>query len=91
MIKAIEQNLERGIQLLKNITGEEYSNKSVAPYHSSIGSHIRHVLDVFSCVFKGLYNKFVDFSVRERNECAEVKTSVGIEYFESVTHQLKKK
>jgi uncharacterized damage-inducible protein DinB len=90
MIEAIEQNLQRGIQLLRNISDEEYSNKSVAPYYSSIGCHMRHVLDVFSCLLKGLDSKFVDFSVRERNECAEKETRVGIEYFETVIHQLKK-
>ncbi|PQJ72324.1 DinB family protein [Polaribacter butkevichii] len=90
MIEAIEQNLQRGIQLLKNISDEQYSNKTVAPYNSSIGCHMRHVLDVFSCLLKGLDAKSVDFSIRERNECAEQETRVGIEYFESVIHQLKK-
>ncbi|MDX6747827.1 DinB family protein [Polaribacter sp. PL03] len=90
MIEAIEKNLQRGIQLLKNISDEQYSNKSVAPYNSSIGCHMRHVLDVFSCVLNGLDSGFVDFSVRERNECAEKETSVGILYFETVISQLKK-
>ena len=89
MIDAIEKNLERGISLLNSISDEQYSDASVAPYNSSIGSHMRHVLDVFSCIFKGLENNFVDFSVRERNLCAEQQTSVGIEYFESIIHQLK--
>ena len=90
MIEAIEQNLQRGIQLLRNISDEQYSNKTVAPYNSSIGNHMRHVLDVFSCIFKGLENGLVDFSVRERNECAEKETSVGIAYFETIIFQLKK-
>lgn len=90
MIEAIEKNLLRGINLLNSISDEHYSDTSVAPYHSSIGCHMRHVLDVFSCVFNGLENKFVDFSVRERNECAEKETSVGIEYFKTVILQLKK-
>ena len=89
MIDAIEKNLERGINLLNSISDEQYSDASVAPYNSSIGSHMRHVLDVFSCIFKGLENNFVDFSVRERNLDAEQQTSVGIEYFQSIIHQLK--
>ncbi|QVY65657.1 DinB family protein [Polaribacter sp. Q13] len=90
MIKAIEQNLQKGIQLLKNISDEQYSNNSVAPYNASIGCHMRHILDVFSCLIKGLDAKFIDLSVRERNGCAEKETSLGIEYFETVIHQLKK-
>ena len=53
MINAIEKNLERGIHLLNTISDAQYSDTSIAPYHSSIGGHMRHVLDVFSCVFDG--------------------------------------
>ncbi|WP_299061392.1 DinB family protein [uncultured Polaribacter sp.] len=89
MINAIEQNLQKGIKLLNSISDEQYSDSSIAPYNSSIGCHVRHVLDVFSCIFKGLENDFIDFSVRERNECAEKETATGIAYFKSITHQLK--
>lgn len=89
MIFAIEQNLQKGIDLLENITDEQYSNTSVAPYHSSIGCHIRHVLDVFSCFFKGLEKGEVDLSVRDRNECAEKETAVGIAYFKNIIEQLR--
>ena len=54
MIPAIIQNLNRGINLLSAITDEEYSNNSTAPYYSSIGIHMRHILDVYSCIFEGL-------------------------------------
>ncbi|MCG1036288.1 DinB family protein [Polaribacter sargassicola] len=89
MISAIENNLQRGVNLLKVISDEQYSNSSVGPYHSTIGGHMRHVLDVFSCIFKGVDNNFVDFSVRERNELAEKQTSKGIEYFEEIILKLK--
>jgi len=90
MISAIEKNLQRGIKLLNTISDEQYSDNSVGPYHSTIGGHMRHVLDVFSCIFKGLDISFVDFSIRERNELAEKQTNKGIEYFEEVILQLKK-
>ncbi|WP_405605993.1 DinB family protein [Polaribacter sp. Asnod1-A03] len=90
MINAIENNLQRGINLLNSISDEQYSDSSVGPYYSTIGGHMRHVLDVFSCILKGLDNSFVDFSVRERNELAEKKTNKGIEYFEDIILQLKK-
>lgn len=88
MINAIEKNLERGIHLLNTISDEQYSNTSIAPYHSSIGGHIRHVLDVFSCVFDGLESKNVDFSARERNELVEHFTAKGILYFNKIKTQL---
>ena len=90
MIDAIEKNLERGIVLLQNISDQQYSDTSTAPYNSSIGGHMRHILDVFSCIFKGLESREVDFSARERNELAENYTENGIAYFKLVIDELRK-
>lgn len=88
MIEAIQKNLERGTKLLQSITDAQYANASVAPYYSSIGCHMRHILDVFSCVFDGLETKCIDLSVRRRNQDIEQKTALGIQYFTAITNKL---
>lgn len=90
MVDAIEKNLERGIKLLNSISDEEYSNCTVPPYYSSIGNNMRHILDVFSCIFKGVDNGIIDFSDRERNELAQQKTQAGIAYFDVILEGLEK-
>jgi len=89
MISAIIQNLNRGISLLGSISDADYANNSTAPYYSSIGIHMRHILDVFSCIFDGLETGEIDLSARQRNTLAETKVSVGLSYFDSVIEQLK--
>lgn len=88
MIKAIENNLERGMQLLKCISDDEYSNTTIAPYYSSIGGHMRHILDVFDCVFEGLDSNDINLINRKRNELAENYTKNGIKYFEKIVADL---
>ena len=88
MISAITHNLERGIKLLNAISDKEYSDNSVAPYYSSIGIHMRHILDVFDCIFEGLESKKVDLAARKRNELAEVKVNIGLIYFEDIIKKL---
>jgi uncharacterized damage-inducible protein DinB len=88
MTNAIIKNLNRGVKLLQTIDNEQYKDASIAPYHSSIGGHMRHILDVFDCIFEGLESKQVDLTKRKRNELAEIKTSVGIAYFNRVIKQL---
>jgi len=88
MIEAIEKNLERGIQLLKCISDEEYSNTTIAPYYSSIGGHMRHILDVFDCIFEGLDANNINLINRKRNELAENYTKNGIDYFEKTLAKL---
>ncbi|TDQ29910.1 DinB family protein [Tenacibaculum caenipelagi] len=88
MIEAIEKNLQRGVKLLKAISDEQYSDTSIPPYYSSIGANMRHILDVFTCVFNGINKKCIDFSDRERNKLVEEKTEFGIAYFDKVISQL---
>ncbi|OGS70243.1 MAG: hypothetical protein A3F91_12110 [Flavobacteria bacterium RIFCSPLOWO2_12_FULL_35_11] len=89
MIYAIEKNLNRGIQLLSCITDNEYNNTTIAPYYSSIGVHMRHILDVFDCVFDGLESVNINLINRKRNELAENYTQYGIAYFEDIIQRLK--
>lgn len=84
MIPAIEQNLKRGVHLLNSINDEDYANNSTAPYYSSIGIHMRHILDVFQCIFDGIENGQIDLSARRRNELAETNVAVGLQYFDKI-------
>lgn len=88
MTDAIIKNLQRGVTLLNSISDEQYSNTSIAPYYSSIGGHIRHILDVFDCIFDGLNTKKVDLTARKRNQLAETQTAVGIQYFNQIMEKL---
>jgi len=89
MIRALEHNLNRGVRLLNSISDNQYSDTSVAPYYSSIGGHIRHILDIFDCIFVGLETKEINLSARKRNELAETKTAVALAYFDKVLGNLK--
>jgi uncharacterized damage-inducible protein DinB len=90
MVEAIEKNLNRGVQLLKCISDDEYSNTTIAPYYSSIGGHMRHILDVFDCIFEGLDSKDINLINRKRDELAECFTKNGIGYFNKIITNLNK-
>lgn len=88
MIDVIDENLQRGIKLLTHISDAQYSDKSIAPYYSSIGANMRHVLDVFACILKGFDKRKINFSDRERNQLAEEETKFGIAYFNDILRKL---
>lgn len=89
MIKAIEHNLNRGVRLLNSINDNQYSDTSIGPYHSSIGGHIRHILDIFDCIFDGLESKQINLAARKRNELAETRTNVALDYFDLIISNLR--
>ena len=88
MIPAIIQNLNRGVKLLNSINDQEYADNSTAPYYSSIGIHMRHILDVFDCILRGVDQKKIDLSSRQRNELAEIKVAIGLNYFDQIISKL---
>jgi len=90
MIEAIEHNLNRGVRLLNSISDTQYSDTTVQPYNSSIGGHMRHILDVFDCIFSGLEYKQIDLTARKRNQLAEEKTTFGLAYFEDTIQKLQR-
>lgn len=88
MIEAIHYNLNRGIKLLKCISNDQYCNTSIAPYYSSIGTHIRHILDVFDCIFEGLGESEINLINRKRNQLSENYIEHGLNYFNEIIENL---
>jgi len=88
MIEAIEKNLQRGIQLLNCVSDQDYSNTTIPPYYSSIGVHMRHILDVFDCIIEGVESGNINLINRKRNQLAENFTDKGIVYFEEIIYKL---
>ncbi len=89
MLQAIENNLFRGIKLLESISDDDYRNTTIAPYNSSIGGHIRHILDVFDCIFEGLESENINLMNRKRDENSEKYTKNGIEYCYKIIQKLR--
>jgi hypothetical protein len=56
-------------QLLQLISRREYV--ATAQGASSVGAHIRHILDRFHCVFAGLNDGFIDYDARKREQAIE--------------------
>ncbi|HHL42770.1 MAG TPA: DinB family protein [Hellea balneolensis] len=84
MFLAIHDNLDAGVKLLKSLNEDQYCDTSVEPYHSSIGGHIRHVLDIYHCIFDGLESGVIDLTARERNACVECNITDGLAYFTTI-------
>ena len=53
--------------ILKELTNQQLSDTSIPPYNSCIGSHVRHILDFYRCIFKGYKSGHVDLTDRDRD------------------------
>lgn len=88
IVDAAIANLERAERLIRVLDDHAYANAKSGPYFSSIGSHIRHILDIFACVIHGAESGVVDLTDRRRGTAAESVREKGLEYVQSVIRGL---
>ena len=88
IVDASIANLERAERLIRQLDDHAYTNRSTGPYFSSIGSHVRHILDIFACVIHGAESGVVDLTDRKRGTEAETDREKGIEYVQAVIRDL---
>ena len=73
--------------LLTNLSNEKLSDVSIPPYFSSVGSHVRHILDFYDCIFHVVDNE-VDLTARKRNLEVENCCDTAICYLDTIVGKL---
>jgi hypothetical protein len=88
IIQSTLKTLQKAENLLKNLTDEQLCDASVPPYYSSIGTHIRHILDFYDCIFNVTAENKIDLTARSRNSDVECKCNCAKNYLEEIIFKL---
>lgn len=89
IIKSTLKTLQKSQILLDNLSNTQLSDASVSPYYSSIGSHIRHILDFYDCILnKDAHNNIVDLTARSRNKAVECDCQCAKDYLDLIIEKL---
>jgi len=88
IIDATIKTLQKSGNLLSMLSDHQLSDNSVPPYRSSIGSHIRHILDFYDCIlnYDGIC---VDLTKRKRDQSVENLVDSAQKYLESTIKRIK--
>jgi hypothetical protein len=89
IIQSNLKTLQNASILLSNLTNEELCNNSVSPYYSSLGCHIRHILDFYDCVLNIDSDYRVDLTARKRNNKVECNCDDAVQYLNLIINKLK--
>ena len=81
LIKGSEHCLDQCEALLNMIFAEAYVEQTQDS--ASIGTHMRHLLDRFQCLFNGLPDRTVDYDARKRDK--SIETNMAAARFAAVT------
>jgi len=87
IIQSTINTLNKSRFLLAKLSDKELGNISVPPYNSSIGSHIRHILDFYACVFNESEN-IIDLTARNRNLDVEKYCNTAICYLDDIVEKV---
>ena len=88
IVKSTLKTLKKSKTLLDHLTDDILSDSSVSPYHSSIGSHVRHILDFYECIFILNAENEIDLTARVRNKDVETKCETAICYLNTIIEKL---
>ena len=67
--------------LLENLSNEQYRQPLELFNGSSLGQHVRHILDFYYCLVNGIECGKIDYSLRERNPLIENDTQYARQTF----------
>ena len=88
VIQSTLKTLQKSQDLLDKLSNEQLCNASVTPYHSSIGTHIRHILDFYECVFNLNSENRIDLTARSRNKDVESDCECARNYLAAILEKL---
>lgn len=88
IIDAAVMNLRRAEDLVRTLDPEVYAHAELPPYYSSIGAHLRHILDIFTQVAQGTTSGKVDLTDRCRGTPEESDPQLGLAYLARVVEML---
>jgi ketopantoate reductase len=80
--------ISKSKSILNGLTNKQLTNTNIPPYHSCVGTHIRHILDFYHCIFKGIKTKYVDLTDRERDLKVEQDCDCALQNIEMVIKRL---
>jgi len=88
ILQASNNTLSKTSILLVKLSNEKLCDDSITPYHSSIGTHIRHILDFYQCIFMGIESGLVDLTNRNRDLSIETDCKCAKDYLESILNTI---
>lgn len=75
---------------LEQLSESEYTRQSKSLFNASIGQHVRHVIELFSCLFNGYESGEVNYEKRKRDTRIETDKELALEMIDMICNGLEK-
>lgn len=88
MEKYCSVNMQKTSQLLQNISDEDYVLRIAALSGSSIGQHVRHIIEFFQCLLNQAETGVVNYDKRERNMLLETEKNQALNAIHDLNNRI---
>jgi hypothetical protein len=90
VIKGIITNLSQLRTVLEALSNEQYSKPLRILTDSSIGQHVRHIIDSLQCMIEGYDSGTINYENRKRDRQVETNIVTAVEYIIEIRKKLEK-
>lgn len=90
LIPSINNTLDELIELLDQLSQEEYSKSCFELSSSNIGEHTRHIIEMFQCLNRNYDSGIVNYDKRQRNGLIETNTDFAIQMILDIKNNISK-
>lgn len=66
LLARVRNNLFENIELLQQLTNDEFTQQNVALSNASIGAHMRHIIELFGCLVESYTSGVINYEDRKR-------------------------
>jgi len=67
LIHFVKDNLKKNIELLRQLSNEEFCKKNPELSQATIGEHIRHIIELMGCLLDNYEEGIINYDNRNRN------------------------
>ncbi len=89
-IQTIKNNIEQNIALLNQINDEVLTTHYKVLGQSTIGQHLRHIIEFYNCLLDGYTSKTINYDNRKRELAIENNTIIAIQKLKHIVLNLDK-
>ena len=89
-IQATKNNIEQNIALLNQINDEVLTTHYKVLGQSTIGQHLRHIIEFYNCLLDGYTSKTINYDNRKRELAIENNTIIAIQKLKHIVLNLDK-
>ncbi len=88
MVAFCIENLNQIKRLVQSLSDRDFQKQSENLFHSTIGEHVRHILEFYSCLINGIEKGEVNYDLRQRQKNLETQTNLVYTTIENIVHKL---